>query len=317
MVLHVPADTPREALAMQRKFVGVEHQVVASFLDTLALVLRDQARLAEAEASHREALAMQRKLLGTQHPDIAGSLNNLAQVLRDHGRLTEAETMLRDALAMRRKLLGDEHPEAAASLFDLARVLRDQRRVAEAEAAIRECLAIREKHSLDDWRLFDAEGLLGGLLLDQKKSSEAAPWLQSSIEGMKQREDKIPALFKPRLRETLNYLLQLFEPQGQPDKAAEWKKKLTPRPHLRKQPTSPPRQNKDETGRAHPADHRAPRSRCRRGAVATGPSGRFAAQDTESNRGFWFILASFPAIEYKIGYCSHEALAEVEQQRPA
>jgi tetratricopeptide (TPR) repeat protein len=181
---------------------------------------------------------MQRKLLGEQHPDIASSLNNLAQVLRERARLTEAETMFRDALAMRKKLLRDDHPDVTASLFDLARVLHDQRKLAEAEASIRECLAIRERHSPDDWQTFDARSLLGGLLLDQKKSTEAEPLLQSGFAGMKQREDKIPAPFKARLKETTDCLLQLYEAQGQPDKAAEWKKKFGP-PTASPQATSP------------------------------------------------------------------------------
>lgn len=43
---------------------------------------------------------------------------------------------------------------------------------------------------------------------------------------MKRREDKIPAVNKPRLKESLQRLVQLYEATGRPDQAAEWKKKL-------------------------------------------------------------------------------------------
>ena len=43
---------------------------------------------------------------------------------------------------------------------------------------------------------------------------------------LKQREDKVPAESKPRIRETLQTLVQLYEETNRPDQAAEWKKKL-------------------------------------------------------------------------------------------
>ena len=44
---------------------------------------------------------------------------------------------------------------------------------------------------------------------------------------MKLREDKIPANGKPRLKETLQRLVQLYEAKGQSENPAEWNKKLT------------------------------------------------------------------------------------------
>lgn len=43
---------------------------------------------------------------------------------------------------------------------------------------------------------------------------------------MKPREARIPAVGKPRLKETLQRLVQLYEATGRPDQAAEWKQKL-------------------------------------------------------------------------------------------
>lgn len=169
---------------------------------------------------------MQRKLLGAGHPHVADSLKNLALVLRAQGRFAEAKSMLRDAVALRRKLPEDDHSSMTALRFDLARVLRDHQKLAAAEPPIRECLDIREKNALGDWQTFDAKGLLGELLLDQKKATEAEPLLHSGFEGMKQREETIPAPIKPRLREVFDCLLEHYEASGQPDKVAEWKQKL-------------------------------------------------------------------------------------------
>ena len=66
--------------------------------------------------------------------------------------------------------------------------------------------------------------MLGGSLLGQKKYTEAEPLLVSGYEGMKQREDKIPAN-SIRLSEAAHRLVLLYEATGRPDQAAEWKKR--------------------------------------------------------------------------------------------
>ncbi|MSU58720.1 MAG: tetratricopeptide repeat protein [Pedosphaera sp.] len=127
---------------------------------------------------------------------------------------------------MERKLSGDEHPFVANSLAELTRFLMVQEKFAEAEPLARECLSIREKRLPDDWVTFNARSVVGDSLLGQKKFAEAEPLLLSGYEGMKQREDKIPAIGKPRVKETLQRLVQLYEATGQSEKAAAWRKKL-------------------------------------------------------------------------------------------
>jgi eukaryotic-like serine/threonine-protein kinase len=216
----------REALAMRKKLLGNEHPDVASSLNQLAVTLNDQGKLSEAESLYREALAMRKKLLGNEHPAVASSLNNLANVLKDQGKLAEAETMQREALALQRKLYGDESLDVASKLADLTFTLLTEEKFAEAEAPARECLAIREAKMPDDWRTFNTRTVLGASLLGRKKYMEAEPLLLSGYEGMKQREDKISAAGKPRLKEALQRLVQLYEATGRPEKAAEWKQKL-------------------------------------------------------------------------------------------
>jgi serine/threonine protein kinase/Tfp pilus assembly protein PilF len=216
----------REALAIRKTSLGDEHPNVALSLNNLADLLEDRGKLADAEALQREALAMQRKLLGNENLDVARSLYNLARLIRSQRKSDETEALLREALATRRKLLGNEHPDVLASLVELTTVLLAEQKFAEAEPLARECLANREKTLPDDWRTFNTRSLVGGSLLGQKKFTEAEPLLLSGFEGMKQREDKIPAIGRPRLRESLQRLVQLYEATGRPDQAAEWKKRL-------------------------------------------------------------------------------------------
>ena len=66
-----------------------------------------------------------------------------------------------------------------------------------------------------------------GLVEYRKKNyAEAESFLLSGYEGMKQREDKIPQQGKPRVRESVQRLVQLYEATDRLEQAAEWRKKL-------------------------------------------------------------------------------------------
>ena len=105
--------------------------------------------------------------------------------------------------------------------------LLGEKKFAQAEPLARECLTIREKRIPDDWRKFNSRSLLGGALLGQEKYAQAEPLLLSGFEGLKQRQDQIPPQGKPRLKETLERLVRLYEATSRPDQAAAWKQRLT------------------------------------------------------------------------------------------
>ena len=96
----------------------------------------------------------------------------------------------------------------------------------EAESSARACLAIYDKKLPDDWRTFNARSLLGGSLLAQNRCPEAERFLLSGYEGMKQREDHIPAEEKLCVKEALERLVKLYVATDRPDQASEWKGKL-------------------------------------------------------------------------------------------
>ena len=215
----------REGLEMTKKMYGPDHLGVAISLYNIASLAQLQGRLREAESLGREALTMSRKL-GSDGLFLAPALNGLGDTLRDEGKLEEARQMISEGLELRRKLLGSEDPKVADSLANLANVLERQGRLADAEPLARECLAIREGKIPDDWRAFDARSLLGENLAAQQKYNEAEPLLISGYEGMKLREDKIPADRKIRLREVLEHLVLLYKANGRSDQALEWQQRL-------------------------------------------------------------------------------------------
>jgi len=219
----------RQALSMKKKLLGSEHPDVANSLAGLAAVLQQQGKLVEAETLFREALAMRKKLLGSEHLDVASSLYNLAGALREQRKLQDAEVLDREALAMGRKLLGSEDPGVADALADLTRTLLLEEKFSEAETLARLCLVLREKRLPHDWGTFEARSLLGSTLVGQKHYPEAEPLLLTGYQGMKQREDTIPAGEKRRLKDALQYLVQLYEATGLPEEAAKWRRELIAR----------------------------------------------------------------------------------------
>ncbi len=216
----------RGAVSMLKRLLGEEHQLVATALDVLGNVFKDANNLPEAAKIQRQTLAMRKKLLTDEHPDVAQSLNNLASVLDLAGQFDEAEAMYRQALVLRRKLIGNDHPDVAETLEGLAVVLQQRAKLGEAEELMRECLQIYGSKLPDDWRHFGAQARLGEVLLAEGKTNEAEKLMVTGVNGLKMRADTIPANCKGRLSTTVQKIVQLYETQGQFDRAAEWRKRL-------------------------------------------------------------------------------------------
>jgi eukaryotic-like serine/threonine-protein kinase len=69
--------------------------------------------------------------------------------------------------------------------------------------------------------------LLGASLAGQKKYAEAEPLLVSGYEGMRQRADTVPVYNRSQLEQAGKWIVQLYQDWGQPEKAAEWRAKLS------------------------------------------------------------------------------------------
>ncbi|MBI3848903.1 MAG: tetratricopeptide repeat protein [Verrucomicrobia bacterium] len=194
----------QRAVAFAEKAVAATDRKDPRLLDTLAAAYAEFGDFSKAVSAQQEAIAL---LLSEKE-----KADYLARV-----KLYQANVPYRESRT-------DPY---ASELASFTTGLLQREKFVEAERPARECLAIREKTQPDSWLTFNARSLLGGTLLGQKKYAEAELFLVSGYAGMKQREDKIPAIGKPRLKETLQRLVQLYEATGQSDKVTEWKQKLT------------------------------------------------------------------------------------------
>jgi tetratricopeptide (TPR) repeat protein len=185
------------AVELAQKAVAATDRKNPMLLDTLAAACAAAGQFTNAVRVQQEAIAL--PLDEKQKHDYASRLE-----------LYQSGIPYRDHAALARKVSA----------------LLAQGKFAEAEPPARQCLTLRGKQIPDDWLTFNARNMLGGSLLGQKKYAEAESLLLAGYEGMMQREDKIPANGKARLKESIQRLIQLYEATDQTEKAAEWSKKL-------------------------------------------------------------------------------------------
>ncbi|HMO63916.1 MAG TPA: hypothetical protein PKE47_01590, partial [Verrucomicrobiota bacterium] len=133
----------------------------------------------------------------------------------------------RGVLAARRASLAADDPALGDALAQLTLVLLAQRRFTEAEPPARETLAIRDQGPPEDWRRFVALSQWGGVLLGLGRLDEAGPPLREGWAGLKEREPRLPAGERVRLREAAERLLAFAETTGDADGAGRWRAELT------------------------------------------------------------------------------------------
>ena len=76
---------------------------MATGLNNLAGLYREQGKYTQAEPLYQRSLAIREKALGQEHLDVATSLENYAVLLRKMNRAAEAEKMEARAQAIRAK----------------------------------------------------------------------------------------------------------------------------------------------------------------------------------------------------------------------
>jgi eukaryotic-like serine/threonine-protein kinase len=214
-----------QALEIQRRVLGAEHPETLASMDTLASTYGDEGKYGQAEALFSRALEIMRRVLGPEHRYTLYALSDSASTYQREGKYDLAETYAAQVLAGRRHALGAQHPDTIVSEADLALAYVSQGKFAESEPVAREALEAEKKVQPDDWQRFRAESLLGASLAGEKKYAQAEPLLLEGYQGMLARKDFIAVPDRYHLELAHQWLVQLYEAWGKPDKAAEWRKK--------------------------------------------------------------------------------------------
>ncbi len=225
----------RKGVEISSRVLGAEHPDTLIHMGNLAKLYRNQGKYAEAETLFHRVLETQRRVLGEDRPVTMTTMALLGTLEGYEGKYADAEQLLTRALESQRRILGNEHRSTQNSLVWLGQVRLQQDKYAQAEANFREALNTYVKTNPDSWQRYNCESLLGASLAGERRYGEAEPLLLTAYETMIQRRDKIPAASQPDLESAGTKIVRLYEDWGKPDRAAEWRSKLTARGAVPKQ----------------------------------------------------------------------------------
>jgi serine/threonine protein kinase len=176
----------RENVATSERLLGRDHPNVGSSKGSLGNLLHAQGDLDSAEVLLNESVRVRKVAFGASHAEYGLSLPNLAEVLESQGRLGEAQELLEQAINIAAPQLGHEHPRVIAAALGLARVRIARGQAAAAETDLRRALATRRRIYKDgDWRIAQAQSLLGSALFAQKKYEEAEPLMAAAVRSLR------------------------------------------------------------------------------------------------------------------------------------
>jgi serine/threonine protein kinase/Tfp pilus assembly protein PilF len=204
----------RKVWEFRSRVLGEEHPDTLDTMHKLGLMYLRQGKYAQAEPLLTKALETQRRVLGENHSDTLGSMSSLAALRRSQGQYGQAQAIFAKVLEIRRRLFSAQDRDIADVLASLGEVLLLQRRYAEAEPMLREALGSQEKAMPASWRRYRTESLLGRSLAGQKKYTEAEARLISGYQGMLQRQASIPFDERTAVRQSGQWLIQLYRQRG-------------------------------------------------------------------------------------------------------
>jgi tetratricopeptide (TPR) repeat protein len=215
-------------LETRRRILGPEHNDTLISMNNLAIIYLGERKYAQAETIQSQNLEIIQRVFGPDHPNTLMSMNNLARVYSAEEKYPQAEELSVKLVDTRRRVLGPRHPQTMDAMASLSMLQLKQSKFSEAESLSRETLAILEQTFPDDWTRFQTQTVLGAAISGQKRYSEAEPLLLKGYAGMIERKATIPAGNQADVTKAVEWIVQLYNDSGRPDKAAEWQAKLPP-----------------------------------------------------------------------------------------
>ena len=213
-------------LAVKKRILGDEHPETLTGMNNLAVMYRQLGRDAEAEQLVLRVIEVQHRVLGDEHPNQLATISTLGHLYQRRGKITEARALYIKSLAGQRKVNGPSHLGTLNTMRLLGGLERDAGNYPQAEALLREAHAGFLKLRPEFWARFEIEATLGASLSGQRKFAAAEPLLLSGYEGLERLKASIPPVNKASLEHAGNWIVTLYDNWGQPEKAAEWRRKL-------------------------------------------------------------------------------------------
>jgi len=204
----------------RRRVLGERSMGVAETLGGLGIVYNNTDRYEEAVVALEEALEIYLALFDEDHPEVATTLSNLAHSYQNTGAYERAAEVSRKLIDVDTRTVGPTHPWVMADYRDLIMALIAAGDPAGAEQAARQRLERAEDLQQDDPNRAESSALLGHALAKQGRYAEAEGLLlQAHATLLEVDEDNTD-----RTEDTADYLTELYEAWGKPERAAAYRR---------------------------------------------------------------------------------------------
>ncbi len=157
-------ETYREVVRLGEMIHGPNDPDLLVSRDSLAVALRRQGSLDEAESIFSDVLARRLELLGEPHWEVGYTLHNLARLLVERNQAGDAVSLYRRALDNWIPTLGNDHPNVGIAYSNLGMALQALDDVAGAEESWRMAISILEGQPGYEDRLEETSMALAGIL---------------------------------------------------------------------------------------------------------------------------------------------------------
>jgi len=201
-----------------------EHQGTLLTKLSLAWLYQSQGRNEEAESLFDDVLRTARGSLGEAHFVTGHCVHGLGTLYLSQGQYDKAESLLAEAVEIGSRILGRENWATLSAMNNLAKLYSAQGRYDDAEELFLETMEGRQ-HKLgeDHPHLLETKNDLAVLYEKQGRYDEAEKLL---FEALKGRRLKLGDTH-PHTLWSINNLINLYEAWRKPEKANEWRAKLS------------------------------------------------------------------------------------------
>jgi tetratricopeptide (TPR) repeat protein len=211
-----------ECLRLRTAKLGPDHADTLASMSNLAVAYDEAGKTDKALPLYEECFRLRTATLGPEHQDTLTSMSNLGTTYAETGHGEKAASTLSAYIEAQRKRLPKEDVRFAVELAEVSLPLLRCNQFTTAEGMLRECYTLRAKKEPRSWSTFNAQSMLGGALLGQKKYADAEPLLVKGYEGLKAREKAIPKEGATRIPEALDRLVVLYTALEKPDEVKKY-----------------------------------------------------------------------------------------------
>jgi tetratricopeptide (TPR) repeat protein len=215
-----------DLLDRRTRIAGADNPATLAAMHDLGSVYRSRGQYVKSNELLARTFDARRRVLGEDHPDTLASAESLADLYRLEGRPAEAMALLTKVVDTRRRTIGEESRATIRAVAAMGRIRLLEQKFSEAEELLRIATGNYDKTSPDIWQRFQSQSLLGMSLAGQHKFEQAEPLLLAGYQGMKARQDTIPADERTFPDEAGRAIVQLYREWKKPSTATGWERRL-------------------------------------------------------------------------------------------